>query len=282
MGQSRHRILLIDDDKFFANYTANVLEDVGGYSVTQCHCVDEGLQLVRKRKFPLVIVDLKMPPGESFRNVDTSGGHRTGLVLAREIRKLAPFTKVLIQSAIPDAYLQHIQFKVDGGAFFLKSHTPTELIRAVERIMKPCDVRRKSFIVHGRDTKTAIELKNYLQNRLRFEEPTILAEQPSRGATILEKFEAHASGTDWVFVLFTPDDMAQEACKSEPTQPRARQNVIFELGYFLGLMKRQSGRIILLYRGPLEIPSDLGGIAYVDIGNGIEAAGEDIRRNVEL
>ena len=57
--------------------------------------------------------------------------------------------------------------------------------------------------------------------------------------------------------------------------------MIFELGYFHGLMRRQSGRIILLYKGGLEIPSDLSGITYIDITHGIEAAGEEIRRNLD-
>jgi predicted nucleotide-binding protein len=74
--------------------------------------------------------------------------------------------------------------------------------------------------------------------------------------------------------------MGQLAPGSESAEPRARQNVIFELGYFYGLLRRQSGRIVLLHKGGLEIPSDLTGIIYIDITHGIEAAGEEIRRNL--
>jgi predicted nucleotide-binding protein len=278
--KSKCRILVIDDDVFYAYYAANLLTDIGGYIVTQCHSVDEGLELARRGKFPLVIVDLKMPPGESFNYVDTSGGHKTGMVLAREIRKASPSTKVIVQSAAPDADLERISFQIDGTTFLCKSPNPGELIRAVRQVLEPKRANAKSFIVHGHDRQTALELKNYLQNWLGFDEPTILAEQPSRGATILEKFEAYASDTDWVFVLLTPDDTGQLAGAPDSAQARTRQNVIFELGYFYGLMRRLSGRIILLYKGALEIPSDLSGIVYVDITHGIEAAGEDIRRNL--
>jgi predicted nucleotide-binding protein len=278
--KSKDRILVIDDDVFYAYYAANLLTDIGGYVVTQCHSVDEGLELARRGKFPLAIVDLKMPPGKCFDEVDTSGGHKTGMVLAREIRKASPPTKVIVQSAAPDAELERISFQIEGATFLCKSPNPGELIRAVRHILDPKRARAKSFIVHGHDRRTALELKNYLQNWLGFDEPTILSEQPSMGATILEKFEAYASDTDWVFVLLTPDDAGYVAAEPESAQPRARQNVIFELGYFHGLMRRRYGRIILLYTGDLEIPSDLSGIIYIDITHGIEAAGEEIRRNV--
>lgn len=280
MRKSKDRILIIDDDVFYAHYAANLLTDMGGYVVTQSHSVDEGLELARRGKFPLVIVDLKMAPGKCFDEVDTSGGHKTGIVLAREIRKASPSTKIIVQSAAPDAELERISFQIEGATFLCKSPNPGEMIRAVRHILDPKQARAKSFIVHGHDRQIALELKNYLQNWLGFDEPTILAEQPSMGSTILEKFEAYASDTDWVFVLLTPDDAGGLAAEPESTQPRARQNVIFELGYFHGLMRRRYGRIILLYRGNLEIPSDLSGIVYIDITHGIEAAGEEIRRNV--
>jgi predicted nucleotide-binding protein len=278
--KSKGRILVIDDDPFFANYAANLLTDLGGYVVTQSNSVDEGLELARRGKFPLVVVDLKMPPGKCFDSLDTSGGHKTGLVLAREIRKASPSTKVIIQSGTADADLERIPFPIDGVAFLRKSPNVAELVRAAKQILDPSAAGAKSFIVHGYDKQTVLELKNYLQNRLGFDEPTILAERASSGATILEKFEAYASDSDWIFVLLTPDDTGQVAGAPDSLQPRARQNVIFELGYFHGLMRRQSGRIILLYKGGLEIPSDLSGITYIDITHGIEAAGEDIRRNL--
>ena len=56
MRKPKGRILVIDDDVFFANYVANLLTDLGGYSVTQSHSVDEGLELARRGKFPLVIL----------------------------------------------------------------------------------------------------------------------------------------------------------------------------------------------------------------------------------
>jgi predicted nucleotide-binding protein len=63
-------------------------------------------------------------------------------------------------------------------------------------------------------------------------------------------------------VLLTPDDLGGPA--SAPTQAaRARQNVIFELGYFVGKLGR--GRACLLRKEKVEIPSDLYGVIYTDM-----------------
>jgi predicted nucleotide-binding protein len=280
LRKSKCTLLIIDDDIFFANYEANLLTDAGGYVVTQCHSVDEGWELACRGRFSLVIVDLKMPHGKSFNSLETSGGHKMGLVLAREIRRASPSTKVVIQSGSADADLERILRPIDGVTFLRKSANAAELLLAFKRILDPNATRVKSFIVHGHDRQTVLELKNYLQNRLGFDEPTILAERASSGATIVEKFEAYAALAEWAFVLLTPDDTGQLAGEYESGQSRARQNVIFELGYFFGLMRRQSGRIVLLHKGELQIPSDLRAITYIDITDGIEAAGEEIRRNL--
>lgn len=135
--------------------------------------------------------------------------------------------------------------------------------------------KMKTFIVHGHDSETKLDLKNYLQNTLKLEEPIILAEKASSGLTIIEKFEKYSEDCKLVFVLLTPDDKY-----TEDGTCRARQNVILEMGYFLGKLGRKSGRVILLYKGKLELPNDISGLIYINIDNGIEAAGEQIRREI--
>ena len=89
--------------------------------------------------------------------------------------------------------------------------------------------------------------------------------------------EPAAAGVDVVFVLLTPDDKVGPRRATDTLKRRGRQNVIFELGYFLGPMSRKSGRVILLKRGAVEIPSDITGLVYIDITKGIAAASEEIR-----
>ena len=96
---------------------------------------------------------------------------------------------------------------------------------------------------------------------------------------LIEKFEEYSTRVDCVFVLLTPDDKVATPDAGEAKR-RSRQNVIFEAGFFYGAMDRKSGRILLLHKGPVELPSDIAGIVWVDISNGIMAAGEEIRKEV--
>lgn len=136
----------------------------------------------------------------------------------------------------------------------------------------------RSFIVHGHDNEAKLELKDYLQNTLDLPEPIILHQQPNKGRTVIEKFEECSENIDVAFVLLTPDDIG--GISDGKQRERSRQNVIFELGVFVGKFGRKSGRVILLHRGDLEIPSDLAGIIYIDITDGIESAGEKIRKEL--
>lgn len=138
----------------------------------------------------------------------------------------------------------------------------------------------RCFIAHGHDDALKFELKDFLQNSLSLPEPIILEQKANRGRTIIEKFEECVRDIDVAFVLLTPDDLGG-AASSDEVRERARQNVIFELGYFAGAFGRKSGRVILLHRGELEVPSDMAGVIYIDVNNGVKAAGEDIRRELE-
>ncbi len=87
-------------------------------------------------------------------------------------------------------------------------------------------------------------------------------EQPSKGKTIIEKFEEN-SDVDYAIVLLTPDDIGgiKDIEKLNDLKPRARQNVIFELGFFVGKLGRD--KLCALKKGNLEILSDFSGVIYI-------------------
>ncbi len=91
----------------------------------------------------------------------------------------------------------------------------------------------------------------------------ILHEQPNKGRTIIEKFEAFAD-VRFAVVLLTADDIGGVAASAAANhKPRARQNVILELGYFLGKLGR--ARVCALWQEGVEIPSDYDGVLYVKL-----------------
>ena len=119
-------------------------------------------------------------------------------------------------------------------------------------------VSRKVFVVHGHDNEMKVSVARFLE-KLGLQ-PIILHEQPNGGKTIIEKFEANAD-VAFAIVLMSPDDEGREMGKESVLNNRARQNVILELGYFIGHLGR--ARVCALERGAIEEPSDILGVLYV-------------------
>jgi len=69
-------------------------------------------------------------------------------------------------------------------------------------------------------------------------------------------------------VILSPDDVGGRVTDPQTTKPRARQNVILELGFFCGVLGRAS--VLALRKGNVEIPSDFDGVVYenLDLGGG--------------
>ena len=117
-------------------------------------------------------------------------------------------------------------------------------------------------------------------------EPVILHEQPNKGRTIIDKFEEYAD-VRFAVVLLTPDDVGAVKDREADLLPRARQNVVFEFGYFIGRLGRE--RVCALAKGDIETPSDSDGILYVPLDDNdgwkmrllreLKAAGFDVDAN---
>ncbi|HEY0021649.1 MAG TPA: nucleotide-binding protein [Longimicrobium sp.] len=121
----------------------------------------------------------------------------------------------------------------------------------------------RAFIVHGHDDAAREGIARFLE-RLGVE-PIILHEQVNEGRTIIEKLEHH-SEVDFAVVLLTPDDVGATAAKRDALQPRARQNVVLEMGYFAGKLGRR--HVCAVIRGDVELPSDMLGVVYVSMDAG--------------
>lgn len=121
------------------------------------------------------------------------------------------------------------------------------------------EIGTKVFLIHGRDEAARSEVARFLE-RLGLE-AVILAEQPSGGKTIIEKVEANAD-VGYAVALLTADDVGSQHGE-DTVRPRARQNVIFELGYFIGCLGRKG--VCALTKGEPEIPSDYSGVVYIEM-----------------
>ncbi|MGB7289434.1 MAG: nucleotide-binding protein, partial [Candidatus Macondimonas sp.] len=130
---------------------------------------------------------------------------------------------------------------------------------------------KKVFVVHGHDEIAKMNLEVFLREVGL--EPVVLHRQADEGLTIIEKFEKH-SDVGYAFILLTPDEVAYLAVEdSKPESERrkefrARPNVIFEFGYFVGKLGRS--RVCCLYTGNVSLPSDVSGMIYKRYERSIE------------
>lgn len=133
---------------------------------------------------------------------------------------------------------------------------------------KPVEIKEKSvsivdnkkvFIVHGHDEKLKYEMSNWLRSLDLT--PIILHLTANMGIkTIINKIQEN-SDVDCAIILMTADDLGR-AKEEKELKLRARQNVVFEAGYFLGKLGEK--KVILLYDKGLEAPGDLSGCVYIE------------------
>ena len=130
----------------------------------------------------------------------------------------------------------------------------------VQEQQAPIPRNAKVFIVHGHDHGTKESVARFLE-KLDLE-PIILHEKANAGRTVIEKFSDY-SDVQFAVVLLTGDDEGKPRGSTSDPLPRARQNVILELGYFLGKLGRS--RVCALYQAGVEVPSDYQGVLFVEL-----------------
>lgn len=130
----------------------------------------------------------------------------------------------------------------DQGELFDKTNSPSN--------------NNKIFVVHGHDHQSKLDVARTIE-KLGLK-AIVLHERPNAGQTIVEKFEANAD-VGFAVIILAPDDFGKSKEETE-SKPRARQNVILELGYFMASLKRKN--VFVLRVESVEIPSDILGIVY--------------------
>jgi predicted nucleotide-binding protein len=275
------RVLIVEDDCFFAQFVAEFLQD-HSVETTIVRNAQEAVA-VDIRNYDGAVIDIMLPNDPDASGItaeESRGGFSTGVAIARRLLQKHPEIQLLFLSSGVINGDAEKWAKEHSIVFVHKNDSSDGLKRGLSQLgLLGPKQPPLAFIVHGHDSSVVLELKNYIQNTLKWQEPIVLREQPNGGKTLIEKFEGFTRRVDCVFVLLTPDDKVIGSGSNEEKR-RSRQNVIFELGVFYGAIGRESGRILLLYRGPVDLPSDISGIVWINIDHGIDAAGEEIRREV--
>jgi hypothetical protein len=176
----------------------------------------------------------------------TESSHDRTTALKRVLAMLGSFS-----TEVDDLWL-------DEGAVGSAMATPRKPSLSEE---PPSPVGDHVFVVHGHDHGRMQTIARFLEQvRLK---PVILHERPNAGDTVVEKLERHGDAA-YAVVLLTPDDVGGVAGDPQALRPRARQNVVLELGYFIARLGRK--RTCALVAEGVEIPSDYSGVLYIAFG----------------
>jgi predicted nucleotide-binding protein len=253
-------ILFADNDPDFLKTRAEFLEQQG-YLVVPATSVTEARRKLEIGGIDLAILDIRLESDDDEKDI-------SGLVLAKEVARSVP--KIILTGFPSYEYVREaLRPQLNGLPatvdFVAKQEGPETMLAAVRRALKTADgkkleenTRQKVFIVHGHDKAAREIVARFIQNLgLR---PIILREEPSGGRAIIEQIE-HYARVGFAVVLLTPDDIGYSKDQPRQKKPRARQNVIFELGFFIGRLGRS--KVCSLYKEGVEILSDYQGVVYI-------------------
>lgn len=238
-------ILVVDDEKSQREILELILTEEG-YVVTTTHSGEAALTVMKEHRFDLVLSDQKMPGMD-------------GIELLKNLLSHNPYLTCILMTA--HGSIESAKKALRNGAFdyLEKPYERDDLLRVVRQAL----MSRKVFVVHGHDDGAKDSVARFLE-KLKLC-PIILHEQPNEGMTVIEKFEHH-SNVGFAVVLLTPDDIGFARNKPKEKKSRARQNVIFELGYFIGTVGRD--KVCALYKEGVEIPTDYQGVLFVPMDSG--------------
>lgn len=225
-----------------------------------------------------IIINGKTIPAADLERIRISASEEDSKPLIAQARANAEASSVIVIGGASDEW----------HAADLAKDVTDELIRGAPGYRKKSEDKRrlvpipakvsgsskKVFVVHGYDHALKSDVEVFLRDLGL--EPVVLHREVDEGRTLIEKFERH-SDVAYALVLLTPDDVgcsAEEMARPETEriiEQRARQNVIFELGFFAGRLGRE--RLCCVYKLGVSPPSDLNGFVYKEIKSSIEEVG---------
>lgn len=213
-----------------------------------------------------------------------------------QIRRIKIWKNNQTSAQVRDAYNQRMMGNAGSGILNLRDPDDAEIAMMGDDVTgdfihgSPGSIKRPApsasaarghgdriFVIHGHDDAAKNKITRFLE-KLGFK-AIIFHEHASGGRTIIEKFEALAD-VDFAVAILTPDDKATSArdASNSNLKPRARQNVVFEMGFFAGKLGRS--HVCALVGEQVEKPSDYDGVVYIPLDQGWEVPLARELRNV--
>lgn len=245
------KVLLADNNPRDLAVWAEVLESAG-FEAVRAGSVSEAQEFLIRGGFDLAVLDLHLVSDED-ENDDS------GLKLAQLFRETVPIILLTGKATVQttrDA-LQSDGRSSPAVAFVRKKEDGAEvLLEEAKKAIVP-----KVFVAHGHAPKATAAVVRFLKDV--GAHPVVLQEQPLASQTIIEAFEQYAN-VQFAIILMTQDDQGRRK-REKKWKFRARQNVIFELGFLVAKLGRERVVTLMKKRKPVEPPSNYSGILYREL-----------------
>jgi CheY-like chemotaxis protein len=253
--------LVVDDDAEFGEECCRWLFE-HGFDAKYCSNAEQARTILNETRIDIVLIDLMLPPSYTVE----------GLNLLRLVRDRYPLVAPLMITQKENGVTETVTEAMLAGAhYFLDKHS-TVLFDKLQMLTREL-MKKQIFLSHGYNELLKLKLKDFLQTKLR-QTPIILADQPSRGLTIVEKLERASEECWFAVILMTKDDSLKDG------GVRARQNVVHEIGFFQGKYGRKN--VVLLAERGVEVFSNISGIVRIDFEpDHFGEAFEELRREIE-
>jgi hypothetical protein len=246
------KILLVDDEAWYRDAVQLRLEQEG-YEVLVADNAADARRKLGTPELDLAILDLRLNDDDpqDFDGLEIAAAAAPGvpkLVMTKHTDvEIETFFSILEQRGVPP---EPPVFKQGNNGGLEK------LLRRVKAKLVP-----RVFIAHGHDDEWRRRVRDQIQQLGLV--PVILADAAAGGETIIEQLERAAERSHFAVILLTGDDEGGPAGKPQEIRRRARQNVIFELGWFASALGRR--RVVALCEAGVEIPSNFLGVRHVDL-----------------
>lgn len=268
----KKKILLVDNDGDFRGTRREFLEQ-SGYEVTESATVEAARTALAAGPPDLAIIDVRL-------RQDANDDDWSGLELARDVSARVP---VLLISAYRERIAEVVRNRLlpefDEASVAVGFHTkqdgPAAMLSIVADLFRypaagratpaPAEMQQSIFLAYGHNETVKREVGDFLRhNGLRVLE---LGRVPQYGDSILGNVDRYIHQARFAVVLFTGDDAGyDQAAGPAQARPRARQNVVFELGYLLARLGPH--RVRALVDPEVEIPTNYQGMLYISLKDG--------------
>lgn len=257
-------VLVVEDDHEFANKCVNQLLRIG-FDVHYADNAEKAKTELLGTHIDMVLIDLMLPPSYDDE----------GLGLLQHIRNNFPEIEPFLMTTREKKVTELVATAMKMGAHFFFDKNSDLFEEKLNYQLREYLMERKKniFISHGHNELLKLKLKDFISNRLH-RNTIIMAEQPSRGLTVVEKLERVSEECCFAIVLMTEDD------EQKGGGLRARQNVVHEIGFFQGKYGRNN--VVLLAEKGVETFSNISGIVRIEFdADNFETVFEPLRIEIE-